>query len=857
MPSAGKILTESLESIAKQAPKRTEFKALSEIPEEVKALEPEARATEAAKILDEPKIDEFIGVRQTDIKREQAYAEGKKTDLAAKQEQARQEIESLKAKEAEPVWNREQFEAQQASVDDLKARQDALEKLNERQRDLYLKASDLKIENTLTKQIQVMKEKGQNVRDSVYDVLADRPGAGGLFSSVEGRNNAIYNRLNSKLYELKEALRTKNLGFSQNKEMMDETLRYLKDGKVKNQKLLKEVKQIADQWKEVAEKIKALRNKAGGRVRELEDWIMPQSHDKRKLRLAGYKNWQKNIIDKLDRQRIESEQGGPLEDVLEAAYKNIISPKVETTTSRGGSVVAKRHEASRVLHFKSADDMIAYNKDFGNPDIFATMDSHIRTQSNEIALMQIMGSNPEAMFNKLKELARADGMGQNAEAILNAQWRQSSGLADGDNIVSNADATLAAVAGGFRSAKISAQLGSAMISSLADLGNIFLGANYRGLSSINIFGRGLTTLLQEATTIGKVGKNIELANRIGVVSEFANASLSNSRFAESTGAGFFQKSAEVVIRASGLGSYTTSLRASFGLELAANLAENFGKKLDDVEFSEMIKEYGITAKQWDIIRSTKPKDIKGAKFIDMDDLYAKDEQLGYRVSEMITNEMNSFVVMPGDRARKYTTAGMAKGTMGGEATRLITMFKSFPISLTMMHLNRIGKIQSTTGKVAYAGKAIAASTVMGGITLWAYDIATGKTPRSYDRPAFVLESIAKGGGFGIFGDFFIGMSETQYGTKFSSVLLGMPASELDSIVELAQGAVTKDADKSVSAAYNLAKGYIPGQNLWYTRATIERTIGDTMNEFIDPDYHKRIRRRDKALNLRDQELLFK
>lgn len=857
MPSAGKILTESLEAITKKAPKRTEFKSLKEIPEEVKALEPDVRVSEAEKILDAQKVDEFIDVRQTDIKKEQAYTGQKRTDLAAKQAQAQQELEALRAKEPGIIIGREQFEAQQANIDAIKARQDALERLNERQRDLYLKANNLRIEKSLTAQIEAMKESGVSVKNSIYDILADKPGAGGMYTNVEARTTAIYNRINSKLYELKEALRTKNLGLSQNKEMMDETLRYLKDGKVKNQKLLSEVKQIAEQWKEAAEKIKALRNKAGGKVGELEDWILPQSHDKRKLRLAGFKNWQKNIIGKLDRQRIESEQGRPLEDVLETAYKNITSPKVETTTTRGGSVVAKRHEESRVLHFKDAESMITYNKDFGNPDIFATMDAHLRTQSNEIALMQILGSNPEAMFNKLKELARADGMGSNAETILNAQWRQSSGLADGDSIVSDADATLAAISGGFRSIKISALLGSAMVSSLADLGNIFLGANYRGLSSIKIAGKGLNTLLQEATTIGKVGKNIELANRIGVVSEFANASLSNSRFAETTGAGILQKSAEVVIRASGLGSYTTSLRASFGLELAANIAENFGKKLDDVRFSEMLKEYGITAKEWDIIRSTKPKDIKGAKFLDMDDLYAKNEQLGYRVSEMITNEMNSFVIMPGDRARKYLTAGMAKGTLGGEAARLVTMFKSFPVSVTMMHLNRLGKIQGTTGKVAYAGKVIVANTIMGGITLWAYDLATGKTPRSIDRPAFVFESIAKSGGLGIFGDFFIGMSETQYGTNFSSILMGVPASELDSIVKLAQGAVTKDADKSVSAAYNLAKGYIPGQNLWYTRAVIERTIGDTLNEMIDPDYHKRIRRRNKALNLRDQELLFK
>jgi CRISPR-associated protein Csy3 len=108
-----------------------------------------------------------------------------------------------------------------------------------------------------------------------------------------------------------------------------------------------------------------------------------------------------------------------------------------------------------------------------------------------------------------------------------------------------------------------------------------------------MFGRGLQGLLQEAVGGTKTGANLKLANRIGVVSEFANASLANSRFADSVGSGFAQKSAEVVVRASGLGSYTESMQAAFGLELAANIAENFSKKLDDVPFAKMLKEYGI------------------------------------------------------------------------------------------------------------------------------------------------------------------------------------------------------------------------------------------------------------------------
>jgi len=212
-----------------------------------------------------------------------------------------------------------------------------------------------------------------------------------------------------------------------------------------------------------------------------------------------------------------------IEEVLKTAYNNIIAPDIEKTTAKGGSEIAKRGEDSRVLHFKSGDDIIEYNKEFGNPDTFAIMDNHIRQQSNEIAMMQLFGSNPEAGYNKLKELARADGMGSRQEAGLDRLWKVSSGQVDGDDVVNKADERLLTIGSTYRSIQIASKLGSATISSLADLGNIVLGSGYRDLSSINILGRSLKTLMQEVTSMGSAAENTLIANRIGVVSEFASS----------------------------------------------------------------------------------------------------------------------------------------------------------------------------------------------------------------------------------------------------------------------------------------------------------------------------------------------
>jgi len=832
--------------------KRTDYKSLSEIPEE-------ATTAEADKLFKKPKAEEFAEVRQEDITLDTQATFAEQAKVKEKQQQKQERIDVLQQKvdEAPVIHTAKTHKQFETSKQYLESNQADMDALNERKRNLYLKAYNLKKEKDITANIQAEKEKGVSFFDSLMNSVASTPGTGRTFANIESRTDAIYKRINTDMTELKEGLRTKWLGMKQDIELADEVIRYLKDGAIKNQKRLKEVKQVADQWKKASEKIKGLRNKAGARIGKLEDWVLPQSHDAIKIRKVGYENWTKSIIPKLDRARIETEQGTSLETVLKSAYKNITTPRVEV--SKGGtSVVAKRGEDLRVLHFKDGEGMINYKNEFGNPDTFATMDAHIRQQSNEIATMQLFGANPEANFNKLKELARADGMGSTAERHLDQAWKLSTGQVDGDDIVSKLDGFLASVGGTHRAIQISAKLGSAMISSLADVSSIVLGSGYRGLSSVNILGRGLHTLLQEATTVGNVSTNVKIANRIGVVSEFASASLANSRYAE-VGAGKAQKAAEVVIRASGLGSYTNSMRAAMGLELAGNFAENFHKRLDDTPFAGLLKEYGITPKEWEVIRKTETFKAKGAEFFDTNKLYEVDEALGYKVSEMISNEMDAFVIMPTNRTRIWTTWGAKKGTLTGEAARNMMLFKSFPIASTLMHLKRIGKIDSKMGKVGYGAALIGVNTIMGGVTLWAYDTIRGHTPRSVNRPAMIGEALTKSGGLGIFGDFFLGLGENQYGHSFSETLVGVPASTLDDIVDTAQDLLIKEQSGKKTAAniYNRAKAYIPGQNLWMTRTLIERTLGDFMGEVIDPDHELRKRRRQKVLRLRGQTEMFK
>lgn len=736
---------------------------------------------------------------------------------------------------------------------------DILTKRAEKKRTLALKINQLQKEKELTS-ILATKAPNESTYQMLRNMIGKTAGAGNAFSNVESRATAIYTRVSANMHDAKDAMRTKWAGLAQDLEIGQEVIRYLKDGRVKNRHLETQVKEIATQWKKTADQLKKMRAKAGAKIGDLEDWVIPQSHNNNLIKKAGKDNWIRTITPMLDVERIEAQVGKPIGEVLDNAYINLTKPDIGTKSFSAN--VAKRHEESRVLHFKDGDSIIKYNDTFGNKDVFGTMENHMRMHSQEISAMQLFGANPDDNFNKLKELALKEGMSTFQASKLDALWDITTGKVDGDAIVGAADKVIATIGGGHRSLQVASKLGSATISAIADIGNIVLGSGYRNLDTFKILGRSLGGLVQETLSGGKVGRNVEFASRLGIVSEFANASLANSRYAEVTGVGGLAKTAEVVIRASGLGAWTNTIRASFGLELNAKMFSDFGTPYGNLKYKDMLAEYGITQVDWDKIRGTQGRLLKSdsfeSKFLDMEAVYRVDESVGYKLSEMMNTEMDAFVIMPTNRTQVYTTGGAKKGTLKGEAIRNVMLFKSFPIAVVQMHLARLSKMQGS-GKAAYTAAGVMSSIVFGGIALMAYDTVTGKKPRDIDRPEFLWESLMKGGGLGIFADLF-SLAENRYGHSWLGTLVGVPYGTGEDIARTL-GDIKKEVggdDTNVMAnAYNRAKKYIPAQNLWMTRTLFSETLGDFMQEAIDPKFYEKEYKKQERMRDLGQTSLFK
>ncbi len=136
--------------------KRTEFKELSQVPTEIKELPEDARIEVADQFLAADKAEQFTEVRQEDIALDAAATYGEQSKVQAKKEFQQQKIDEAKFKveQAPEILDAKTNATLQKDKAYLQSNQAKLEAIQERERDLYLKANNLKLERERTATMQ-------------------------------------------------------------------------------------------------------------------------------------------------------------------------------------------------------------------------------------------------------------------------------------------------------------------------------------------------------------------------------------------------------------------------------------------------------------------------------------------------------------------------------------------------------------------------------------------------------------------------------------------------------------------------------------------------------------------------------
>lgn len=661
------------------------------------------------------------------------------------------------------------------------------------------------------------------------------------YSNVEGRRKAVLGRAHRMMDGILASHNADLLGRVRNKAQLEDITREA-FGEDSGNAL---AKQLAGAWHKTSEMLRQRRNRAGGDTGRLENWGLPQSHDWKTIRKAGYDAWRDEILPRLDVARmIDGRTGRPfspegLEVALREVFETIRSNgqnKLTPGAPAGRKSYANRHTDARFLIFKSADDWMDYAGKFGGGTPYDAMMGHIEMMSREIAAMEILGPNPTGTIDWLKGtmVQRAaldtspDAKGVKAAETDGKQiddlWAEYS-LAT----VDPRNETLALVFSSIRSWQTATKLGSAFLSGISDFAFQMSRRGFNGLPQAGLI-RDYLKLMKPGSV-----EDQKLAVRRGLIAEeWGNRTAAQSRYLmeELTGE-IPRRMAEGVLRVSLLSRHTQSMRWVYGMEALSTYTEQAGKAMDALEpaLRNTLERYGIDAAMWDDLRNAPMDTDRGVEWLSPHN--AENELAASRFMEMILEETDIAVPVSDLKTRAVATKA-ERGTLLGEIVRSGLLFKGFGISVLLRQSREIMAMQNGAA-ARYAGGFVIGTTLTGALAMQLKAVASGQDPRPMEDEGFWGAALLQGGGFGIFGDF-LNASQSRFGNGFASTLAGPLVDDVYGITQIPTSANPR------GKLLQEVQSQLPGNNLWYTRLAFDRMVADQIQTAIDPDYAKSWRR---------------
>ena len=607
-------------------------------------------------------------------------------------------------------------------------------------------------------------------------------------------------------------------------------------------------------------------NKAGAWIGKLSGWITRQSHDPWKLVKRGSQAWADAIAPRLDWARMES-QHGPIKDRakwLAETYTNLAggmhlkAPGAENNTGfKGPGNLGKRMSQERVLHFKSADDWLAYNREYGMGNLRESVFRGLKSSAENTGLMRVLGPNPEAMFTRLvdqlrrnvREGANVKAMKAFDKATAEDGWlsRRLSEITGKANIA--VDELWARRASNVRAWQSMAKLGGAVISSITDIGTYASEMSYQGRGFLSGIGEAIGAIAQGRPK----GEQREILSSLGVFFDSLSSDITRTGSLDETMGGRTSRMLQGYFKWNLLNWWTDSLRGSAALSMSHHLALQAGKSFDDLgpELRRALELFDVKAADWDHMRAKGVRtDETGTAFLVPDNL---DEAAARKLRSYIVDRAETAVLQPDADARAMLRQGTRPGTVIGEMARFVAQFKGFPAAYARQVLGReiYGRGPQAFGDGAVAGLAqlIVTSTVLGYAAMTAKDMLKGKTPRDPKDPNTIIKAFTQGGGAGIYGDFLFG-EYNRFGQSPLETAAGPALGTAADVGRLWAKMIRGEAD--AGDALRLAQNNTPYLNLFYTRIALDYLILYDVQEAIAPGTLRRMERRAK----RDQGQTF-
>ncbi|MEL6204129.1 MAG: hypothetical protein AAFR47_02290 [Pseudomonadota bacterium] len=628
-------------------------------------------------------------------------------------------------------------------------------------------------------------------------------------------------------------------------------------------------------------------NRAGAAIRYRSGYVTRQTHDIGRMRRQGFEAWRDEIGPRMDWDTMEiprDERAKFLRSAYRAMVTGVRLNIGETDETgmvfafKGPGNLAKKESASRVLLFRSADDWYEYNQKFGRADLNEGILADIQNSARATALMDTFGTNPRAMFDRVRDKLQAQHGDETGKVDRLKHGRLDRQFAEIDGTVNISALPSAAAWGrGIRAWQSMSKLGGALLSALGT--DQFLVAAERRAQ-----GRGIALALADSVRAPIKGIMALTGEERRAAAEMLGAGIDGamgdavSRFsAQDDAPGRMSKLLGLFFKYNGLGPWSDAQKRGVGLMMANDLARYSGQGWDGLPATtrEMLSTYGITADRWELVRGATFADEDGRRYLVPDLVPEGADRAGRRARDdavaalaaYYSDRTNRAIAEPNARTRAIQRRGLQPGTAQGEAIRFFMQFKTFPISVI---LNTLGGITYGRGaKSLYAafirGEAdmqalalfIAGSTTAGFLSMQLKEIAKGREPREITEKnigEIITASALQGGALGIYGDFLFGEAN-RFGSSPIETLAGPFAgagSDAITILQQLRATTFRGEQPDVAAdTIRFVQSNTPFLNVFYAKAAMDYLIIYQLQEMANPGYLRRMEKRMRRQN--DQE----
>ena len=683
---------------------------------------------------------------------------------------------------------------------------------------------------------------------------------------VQNDGFAINSQATGKMFDFVQTLKSKVPGgldklFAKNNALIREAILVLNDGppvkggsrKVRS----KDAQYMAAMLRTANDYVIGRKQRAGIITKRLDNYDLPHRWDPVLLKSKGKEAFIRDSFERIDRDRMLSRDGTPLDDenltiLLDNAYNKITGSRIRDLPA-DGEVLSKgaanpgqrRTQKSRELHFKTGEDWLEMHDQYGIGDLFENALAGIRQGAQEIALVENLGTDPLRTFNSLIEenkihnqIARSQGLKpreRNVFGTAEGMWNLLNGSAD--DILSPLGADIPAA---LRNFQIAAKLPFAVLSNVTD--QVFAGRDMRlwGSGYVNFVGKFLPQLFS------KEAKKTAAELLVGMET-FYNTLQSVARFgdADAVGkaSGITKRLASAVIRSSGLSALNGASKRAAALEVNAQIRRQFSSTWENLlpGVKLGLEQGGFTKSDWNVTRKFSITKPGGAQYIDMVKLLETNEQVSTRLLSIMQGVVRTAAPEPDLQVRAFTTAeGSAPGSFKGEAFRTFLQFKSFPITVMTQAVRAQmfdPRLTGLTSRLEYLVATSVYATFVGAGIVQTKTFLAGKEPENMQTPEFWTKALVQGGTIGILSDGAGILGATSTRQAWGQMIPPVFSMVFDILTTLRSGGAavwTQDYQEASRLIFRELKSQNP-TNTFYTKLIVERLVIDQLENIANPN----------------------